>query len=130
MSRRSLSWVAAVRDIKDDRATRLEVRFEAVKSYTRGIDLCAWRGRSGRRYACRMFPLDATDGSDLSDAVLIGFDDSNTIVGVRMFGGTSALAELIEAGATKLCGHMLAETAAERAEIARDLRPLADEVAA
>lgn len=122
-ARRSLSWTSALRDIKDDRASRPEVRYEAVKSFTRGIDLCAWRGRSGRRYACRVLPLDI-DASDFRNAVMIASDDDNTVLDVSIFPSAAVIESMIANGATKLSAHMLADSTAERAAIARDLRPM------
>ncbi|MGU3403393.1 hypothetical protein [Methylobacterium brachiatum] len=126
MSNRKISWAAALRDVKADRAPRAEVRCEPIKAYSRGIDLCAWRGRSGRRYPFRVIPAGAVDASDLRGMVVLGVDANGAIVGAHGTAGLAAVADMIRAGGVKVHLHSLCETLEDRAAVAADLRPAAD----
>ncbi|SEP40650.1 hypothetical protein SAMN04487843_1169 [Methylobacterium sp. ap11] len=57
-SRRTLHWNVALHRMKADRADRQPVREERLRSGATG-DLTAWRGRSGRRYVCSVYPASA-----------------------------------------------------------------------
>ena len=128
-ARRSLHWGSALRDIKEDRTVRNEVRCEALRTYTKAHPMAAWRGRSGRRYVVTVHAIEAIDASDLRGMVVIGARPDGTIVNAMAHASMPAVAMMARAGANMVHLHSLADTAAERDAIARDLRPLAREVA-
>ena len=75
-NRRALSWSAALRDLKDDRLRRQDVREERLRTAQglRGspaLALSAWRGRSGRRYVVGVHPAVEFDPEDMSESVTI-----------------------------------------------------------
>src|SRR3712207_3566377 len=73
-NRRTFSWSAALRDLRNERTRRASVREERLKaaaSVRGAVHLSSWRGRSGRRYVVGIHPLGGTDGLDATDAVLI-----------------------------------------------------------
>jgi len=77
-NRRALSWSAALRDLKDDRTRRQDVREERLKTTAglRGspaLPLSAWRGRSGRRYVVGVHPAGGFDLDEM--AQLLGDSD-------------------------------------------------------
>ncbi len=127
--RRRLSWAAAVRDIKDDRTARSEVRCEPLKSVTRDVKLCAWRGRSGRRYVFSIHAAEAIDATDLPGMVVLGVDAAGDVVGAYSSCMMGAVASMIESGAVTIHLHSLCDTLAERAAVAGDLRGLSVEAA-
>lgn len=127
--RRRLSWVAAVRDVKTDRTARSDVRCEPLKATTRDVKLCAWRGRTGRRYVFSIHAAEAIDASDLRDMVVVGVNASGDIVGAYSSCTMGAVVAMIEAGAVAVHLHSLCDSLAERAAVAADLRPLAAEAA-
>ena len=64
MSNRAISWAAALRELKTDRAVRSSVREERLRTNVslRGalaLAISVWRGRSGWRYVVVTQPLDA-----------------------------------------------------------------------
>lgn len=66
MSNRSISWAAALRELKSDRVARSAIREERLRTSTglRGapvLAMSAWRGHSGRRYVVVVQPLDTVD---------------------------------------------------------------------
>lgn len=76
MSNRSISWAAALRELKADRAIRHPVREERLRTSTglRGapvLAMSAWRGHSGRRYVVVVQPLDTPDLVAESAAVVL-----------------------------------------------------------
>jgi hypothetical protein len=129
MSRRQLHWGNALAAVKADRAARPEVRSESLKG-TRDRNLLAWRGRSGRRYVFRSLPAADVDAGALRDAVVLGVDASGQIISAFAHCSMSAVMAMIDCGCVRVDIHTLCDSAAERADVARDLRPLAGEVAA
>ncbi|MFB0491984.1 hypothetical protein ABIE45_004570 [Methylobacterium sp. OAE515] len=136
MSNRTISWAAALRDLKSDRQRRNDVREERLKTTAglRGapaLPLSAWRGRSGRRYVVGVHPIVGLDADEVGEAVCIAVER-----------GTSGIAEPISVvsgldadtlrrwtekarskGATEVHVHRLADNAAERSDIISDLKP-------
>lgn len=141
MSNRTISWAAALRELKTDRAVRSPIREERLRTNAglRGAPVLAmsvWRGRSGRRYVVVVQPLDAPDPVAEHSAVILAVARDNqgqvSIVAARgceagdpgFLGWLAACAGL---GARELHAYRLAETRSERAEIAADLGgPTAD----
>lgn len=135
MTQRRLSWSAALRDLKADRATRQPIREERLRSTTglRGspaLPLSAWRGRSGRRYVVGVHTLSGLLHDDVGACVVIaarrGDIGPAVIVDVAAFEPVSASLALFLrgarlGGATEAHVFRLAETAAERAAIVDDL---------
>lgn len=134
MIQRRLSWSAALRDLKADRATRQPIREERLRTTAglRGspaLPLTAWRGQSGRRYVFGVHTIaDAPD--DVGPCVVIAArrGDIGTAIVVDAVVFESAAPGLAlflrgarMGGATELHVHRLAETAAERAAIVADL---------
>ena len=128
-ARRSLNWAAALRDLKDDRAKRADVRCEPVKRYSKGADLCAWRGRSGRRYIFSIYPIADIDASDLVNMVVVGVDADGEIVDARAACSLAGIDAMQVSGATHIHLHSLCDNVRERADVARDLRYVLAEVA-
>lgn len=122
-ARRSLHWGTALRDIKDDRAARADVRCEALK-VSRDKNLVAWRGRSGCRYVFRILSADTVDASDLRDMVVLGVDADGDIVGAHSTCTMAAVEAMREADAVAIHVHALCDTLRERIAVAADLRPL------
>ena len=122
MPRRALHWGSALRDIRDDRATRNEVRSEPLKSYTAGKSLIAWRGRSGRRYVFSVYAIADIDASDLAGMVVVGVDADGEIVDAIALCGIEDIDGLQDAGATHVHLHSLCDSLRERTDVARDLR--------
>jgi len=135
MSNRIISWAAALRELKDDRAVRSAIREERLRTNAglRGapaLAMSVWRGRSGRRYVVIIQPLDAPDLVAEHAAVILAVarDEQGqaSIVAARacetgdpsFLGWLAACAGL---GARELHAYRLAEIRSERAEIAADL---------
>lgn len=129
MARRALHWGNALADLKADRAARSDVRSEPLKSYTAGKSLIAWRGRSGRRYVFSAYPIADIDASDLAGMVVVGVDAKGGIVDAMSLCCMGDVDAMQFGGATHIHLHSLADTFRERADVARDLRPLATEAA-
>ena len=135
MSNRSISWVAALRELKADRAIRYPVREERLRTSTglRGapvLAMSAWRGLSSRRYVVVVQPLDTPDLVAESAAVVLAVarDERGqaSIVGARACevgdpGFLGWLAACAKLGARELHAYRLAETAPERSAVAADL---------
>ncbi|MGC5777383.1 hypothetical protein [Methylobacterium sp. NFXW15] len=137
-NRRALSWSAALRDLKDDRLRRQDVREERLRTAQglRGspaLALSAWRGRSGRRYVVGVHPAVEFDPEDMSDSVAIAVrrDGSGIaqMVSVASSGESPRehlrrvwLDRVRKGGATELHIHRLAEDERERGAIVDDLR--------
>ncbi|MDP4003691.1 hypothetical protein [Methylobacterium sp. NEAU K] len=135
MSNRSISWAAALRELKADRAAPSPVREERLRTSTglRGapaLAMSAWRGHSGRRYVVVVQPLDTLDlvaeDAALVLAVARAAQGQGAIVAARACergdpGFLGWLAACAGLGARELHAYRLAETAAERAVIAADL---------
>ncbi|MEL6059959.1 MULTISPECIES: hypothetical protein [unclassified Methylobacterium] len=137
-NRRALSWSAALRDLKDDRTRRQDVREERLKTNAglRGapaLPLSAWRGRSGRRYVVGVHPAGAFELDAMAEAVVIAVRRDETGI-AEMVSVASAkesprdhlrrtwLDRVRRGGATEMHVHRLADTEAERMAIADDLR--------
>jgi hypothetical protein len=135
MWNRTLSWAAALRELKADRAVRSSVREERLrtKAGLRGapaLAMSVWRGHSGRRYVVVIQPLDAPDLVAEQAAVVLAVarDEHGqaSIVAARACeagdpGFLGWLAACAGLGARELHAYRLAETRCERAEIAADL---------
>jgi hypothetical protein len=140
-NKRTISWNAAMRDLRNDRMRRAGVREERLRA-TAGLrsstTLSSWRGLSGRRYIVGVHPLDLKELLDVTDAVVlaVGRDPSGTghvvdsvLAGHEPSRETRArwLDRVRERGASELHIHRLADTEARRREILADLRENADQ---
>jgi hypothetical protein len=108
-SSRTLSWSAALRDLRADRTTPQPVREVPLRYTGSPLPLSAWRGLSGRRYVVSVHSADATDlpaGVELPVA--------RDAAGLAVL-----LADRV--GITELHVHRLAETPADRAAVIADL---------
>ncbi len=96
----------------------------------------AWRGRSGKRHVVSVFALDEEAALAFTDAVLIAVTQMGDILALRDIGGfgddsSDAIRlrlwrdAMRTAGARELHVHLLADTAAARQDILRDLAPTA-----
>jgi len=137
-NRRALSWSAALRDLKDDRTRRQDVREERLKTTaglrgTPALPLSAWRGRSGRRYVVGVHPASAFDLEEMAEAVVIAVRRDDTGIAEMVSVATSNesprdhlrrtwLDRVRTRGATELHVHRLADDAAERVAIVNDLQ--------
>lgn len=135
MSNRTISWTAALRELRADRAVRSPVREERLRTNAglRGNPahaMSVWRGCSGRRYVVVVQPLNLPDLVAEQAAVVLAVarDEQGqaSIVAVRGCeagdpGFLGWLAACAGRGARELHAYRLAETRSERAEIAVDL---------
>lgn len=135
MSNRTISWAAALRELKADRAVRSPICEERLRTNVglRGAPATAmsvWRGRSGRRYVVVVQLLDAPDLVAEHAAVILAIarDEQGqaSIVATRACeagdrGYLGRLAACAKLGARVLHAYRLAETLSERIEIAADL---------
>ncbi|MCJ2126411.1 hypothetical protein [Methylobacterium sp. J-077] len=144
MSNRTISWAAALRELKADRAARSPIREERLRTNagSRGapaLAMSVWRGRSGRRYVVVVQPLNAPDlvAEQAAVTLAVARDEHGqaSIVAARaceagdpsFLGWLAACAGL---GARELHTYRLAETQSERAGIAADRGgPTADSAA-
>lgn len=138
-NKRALSWSAALRDLKDDRLRRQDVREERLRTAQglRGspaLALSAWRGRSGRRYVVGVHPAVEFDPEEMSDSVTIAVRRDNSGIAQMISVASSGesprdhlrrvwLDRARHGGATELHIHRLAEDEGERGAIVADLRP-------
>ncbi|MBX9934240.1 MAG: hypothetical protein K2Y56_22445 [Methylobacterium sp.] len=144
-NKRALSWSAALRDLRDDRARRMDVREERLRSTaglrgTPALTLSAWRGHSGRRYVVGVHDLIEPDLAEMGEAVVIAVrrDEAGVaeLVAVSTAGGTPRerlqhwIARARKRGATEMHVHRLAEDENERQAIVADLDGAADTDAA
>lgn len=135
-NKRALSWSAALRDLRDDRSRRLDVREERLRSTaglrgTPALTLSAWRGHSGRRYVVGVHDLVEPDLAEMGEAVVMAVrrDAAGVaeLVAVSTAGETprerlqSWVARARTHGATEMHVHRLAEDEAERRAIVADL---------
>jgi hypothetical protein len=136
-NKRALSWSAALRDLKDDRARRRDVREERLRTTaglrgTPALVLSAWRGRSGRRYVVGIHELAEPELDDMGEAVVMAVrrDASGIgeLVSVASAGQSPRerlhrnwIARARHAGTTEVHVHRLAEDEAEREAIVADL---------
>ncbi|GJE14761.1 hypothetical protein [Methylobacterium longum] len=135
MSNRNISWAAALRELKADRAVRSPVREERLRSNAglRGapaLAMSVWRGHSSRRYVVVVQPLDTPDlTAEQAAVVLVVTRNSRgqaSIVAARACeagdpGFLGWLAACAKLGARELHTYRLAETAPERIAVAADL---------
>ncbi|MCJ2088631.1 hypothetical protein MKK88_22000 [Methylobacterium sp. E-005] len=137
-NRRALSWSAALRDLKDDRSRRQDVREERLKTNAglRGapaLPLSAWRGRSGRRYVVGVHSAGGFDLDEMAEAVVIAVRRDDTGIAKMVSVATSKenprdhlrrtwLDRVRCGGATEMHVHRLADTEAERMAIVEDLK--------
>ncbi len=137
-NRRALSWSAALRDLKDDRTRRQDVREERLKTTaglrgTPALPLSAWRGRSGRRYVVGVHPAGGFDLDEMAQAVVIAVRRDASGIAEMLSVATSKesprdhlrrtwLDRVRDGGATEMHVHRLAENESERVAIVADLR--------
>jgi hypothetical protein len=135
MSNRTISWAAALRELKSDRVARSAIREERLRTSTglRGapvLAMSAWRGHSGRRYVVVVQPLDTVDLVTEDPAVVLAVrrdkQGQASIAAVRVCqagdpGFLGWLAACATRGARELHAYRLAESVPERAAIAADL---------
>jgi len=144
MSNRTISWAAALRELKADRAARSPIREERLRTNAdlRGapaLAMSVWRGRSGRRYVVVVQPLDAPELIAEHAAVVLAVarDEQGqaSIVAARACeagdpGFLGWLAACAGLDARELHAYRLAETWIECVDIAADLGgPTADTAA-
>lgn len=141
---RKMSWSAAMRDLRNERARRAGVREERLRATAglRGaLRLSSWRGRSGRRYVVGIHSLSDPDLSEVTRAVLIAVrrdrEGIARVIDVAAAGDESRerthrawIARARSQGATEMHVHRLAENAPERHAIIVDLTDEDDEAAA
>ncbi|MFC7665308.1 MULTISPECIES: hypothetical protein [Methylorubrum] len=148
-NKRALSWSVALRDLRDDRTRRADVREERLRTMAglRGspaLSLSAWRGRSGRRYVVGVHDLAAPDVApaevaEMGPAVLIAVrrDRAGIAQPVSVTATSESprerltrgwLTRVRQKGATEMHVHRLAEGEEERRAIVADLA-LDDEAA-
>ncbi len=140
MSRRTISWSAALAELRADRARPLDVREERLRSSIgiRGQDagrLSAWRGASGKRYVVRLVELDANTLTEQFECVALAVArDANGEASIRRATSDIAPADVsawITAaradGATELHIHSLAADEERRADVVSDLVVIACE---
>jgi hypothetical protein len=140
-NKRTISWNAAMRDLRNDRMRRAGVREERLRA-TAGLrsatTLSSWRGLSGRRYIVGVHPLELNELLEVTDAVVLAVsrDESGTghVVDSVLAGDqpstetrTRWLDRVQGCGASELHIHRLADTEARRREILADLRENADQ---
>ncbi|WP_262272868.1 hypothetical protein [Microvirga yunnanensis] len=135
-NKRTISWNAAMRDLRNDRVRRAGVREERLRA-TAGLrsssTLSSWRGRSGRRYIVGVHPLNETELLDVTDAVILAVKRDAAGTGIVVDAAMAAsdpseqprmrwLARVRDRGATELHIHRLAATEDDRRAIFEDLR--------
>jgi hypothetical protein len=135
-NKRALSWSVALRDLKDDRSRRADVREERLRTMAglRGAApaLSAWRGRSGRRYVVGVHDLAEPDLDEVDEAVVIAVrrDDAGIAQAVSIAASGKGprerlhrnwLARARQKGATEMHVHRLAEGEDERRAVVADL---------
>jgi hypothetical protein len=126
----------AMRDLRNDRARRAEVREERLRA-TAGLrssnTLSSWRGRSGRRYIVGVHPLVEAEILDVTDAVILAVKRDQEgvahVIDVATAGShpseqarTRWMSKVQERGANELHVHRLAESDVQRRAIVDDLR--------
>src|SRR5689334_5354620 len=135
-NRRMISWAAAMRELRGERARRAGVREERLRATAGlrgGLPLSAWRGRSGRRYVVGVHALDETELLDVTDAVVLavrrGDDGVAQVVAAAAAGKAPRerarlgwMSRVRARGATEMHVHRLAEDEAERLAVLADLR--------
>lgn len=130
--RRPLSWSAALRDLKDDRATRPAVREERLRSVAGlgSASLTAWRGLSGKRYVSTIHILSDVRFDEIGEAVVIAVRrpdvGSAAVIDVAVSAAVAEPALWVDAveaaGANEIHIHRLASGPAERRAVVSDLQ--------
>ncbi|MGU3536542.1 hypothetical protein [Methylobacterium sp. A54F] len=136
-NKRALSWSAALRDLKDDRTRREDVREERLRTAaslrgTPALALSAWRGRSGRRYVVGVHELTEPEFDGMGQAVVIAVRRNAAgiaeMVEVAAAGESPRerltrtwLSRVRRDGATEMHVHRLAAGEAERSAVVDDL---------
>nr|WP_210381280.1 hypothetical protein [Microvirga zambiensis] len=135
-NKRTISWNAAMRDLRNDRTRRTGVREERLRA-TAGLrsssTLSSWRGHSGRRYIVGVHALNEAELLDVTDAVILAVKRDRTGTGMVIDAAMAAadpseeirlrwLKKAQGRGATELHIHRLAATEADRRAIFEDLR--------
>jgi hypothetical protein len=140
---RMLSWSAAMRDLRNERARRAGVREERLRATVglRGASkLSSWRGRSGRRYVVGIHAATEADLVEVTRAVLIAVrrdrEGIARVVDVAAAGEEPRerarwdwMAKARSRGATEMHVHRLAEGEPERRAVMADLKDQDDEPA-
>jgi hypothetical protein len=136
-NKRSISWSAAMRDLRNERVRRAGVREERLRATAglRGgaLNLSAWRGRSGRRYVVGVHPMSETDILDVTDAIILAVrrDEEGIaqLIDIATAGPKprdrlrkSWMSTVRARGATEMHVHRLAEDDATRRAVVADLR--------
>ncbi|MEH3118457.1 MAG: hypothetical protein PGN25_12925 [Methylorubrum populi] len=145
-NKRALSWSVALRDLKDDRSRRSDVREERLRTMaglrgTAAPSLSAWRGRSGRRYVVGVHDLAEPELAEVDEAVVIAVrrDDAGIAQAVSIAAtGKSPrerpqrnwVARARRQGATEMHVHRLAEGEEERRAVVDDLAADAERASA
>jgi hypothetical protein len=136
-NKRTIAWSSAMRDLRNERARRANVREERLRA-TAGLrqaslPLSSWRGRSGRRYVVGVHALAEPDILDVIDAVLIAVrrDQNGTahVIDIATAGSRPGhearkrwMTEIQAQGATEMHVHRLGQDDEERQAIMDDLR--------
>jgi hypothetical protein len=126
----------AMRDLRNDRTRRADVREERLRA-TAGLrpsnTLSSWRGRSGRRYIVGVHPLVEAEVLDVTDAVILAVkrdeDGIAHVLDVATAGSHPSqqararwMTRVRELGANEMHVHRLAESDVQRRAIVDDLR--------
>ena len=111
-----------------------EVRLRSTAGLrgTPALALCAWQGRSGRRYVVGVHGLTETDLTEIGDAVVIAVRRDSEGLAVPVAVGSNGrsprerlpikwFADALGRGATEMHVHRLAENEDERRAIVDDL---------
>lgn len=138
-ARRTLSWNAALQDLRADRETPSEIREERLRA-TAGLKgnppqaLTAWRGLSSKRFVFAILDVDAAAVREKvytsTDVLLAVFRDASGVATPLRAGAVSAetaeavVAKAAALGANELHIHNLAATPAERSAVIKDLTPV------
>ena len=128
-NRRALSWSSALRSASqpDQPAVReVRIRTAAGLRGTPPVALSAWRGVSGRRYVVIVHDLADAGTAEAPGAVVLGVrrreDGFAVLLGAGHLGSIAdCAAQAVLDGATEIHVHRLADTAAERDAMVRDL---------
>ncbi|WP_191970284.1 hypothetical protein [Methylobacterium planeticum] len=132
MRRRHFDNFQFLQGLKDDRADRPAVREERLRTAQglgNGLNLSAWRGHSGRRYAVGVFDTATVQPHEFVGAVMIAVRRTETGVAERLFVGcigdgpnnAAVLKLLARAGCTEIHLHRLETDAQARLAIVGDL---------
>lgn len=134
-NKRTLSWNAAMRDLRNERLRRTGLREERLTAAqgSRQTPLSSWRGHSGRRYIVGIHPLTEESLLAVTGAVILAVrrDEEGTahLIEAAMAGARPDpesrrhwLARMRDKGAGECHIHRLAGSDAQRRAILDDLR--------